>query len=67
MEMGEVVDIRDLARQDQEEAREREFERRAKWWAGAFLVATALLGIWAVLIATGVAPAMPWSPMGQGQ
>ncbi len=55
------------AAQDQAEARERNFERRAHNVCLFILWLGFSLGVYGVLAATGNAPAAPWSPIGQYQ
>lgn len=55
---------RERAAQDQRDAKERDFDRKAQRVAGWFLLAFALFAVYAVLAAMGVLPAMPWSPLG---
>jgi hypothetical protein len=58
-------DMENIAARDQADAREREFERRARK-AGIALWAFALvLGAYCTLAVLGVVPAAPWSPLGQ--
>lgn len=62
---GTIGRMDDIASRDQAAAREREFDRRAQRWAARFLLASAVLGLYALLAAMGVLPAMPWSALGQ--
>lgn len=56
-----------LAAEDQAQARERNFERRAHNIVLLVLWLGFSLGVYSVLAVTGNAPAMPWSPIGQYQ
>ena len=53
-----------IAEQDQAEARDREFDRKAQKWAIRILIAFSLLAAYAILVVTGWLPPTPWSPMG---
>ena len=56
---------KEIAERDQAEAREREFDRTAQKWAIRVLIAAAILAAYALLVALGYLPAMPWSPIGK--
>jgi hypothetical protein len=56
-----------IAEQDQAQAREREFDRAAQRWAVRALILFGFLGAYALLAAMGWVPAMPWSPIGLQQ
>lgn len=53
------------AAKDQEAAREREFMRLARKASIALWAVALTLGLYSLLAAMGVLPAMPWSPLGQ--
>lgn len=56
---------KEIAERDQAEAREREFERRAKPWLHLTIAVFLLVGAYAFLAAGGWVPAAPWSPLGK--
>lgn len=58
------MQLSELARRDQQEAADREFERKAKPWLLAMLAIWLLLGAYATAAALGWVPAAPWSPLG---
>jgi len=55
---------KEIAEQDQAQAREREFDLAAQRWAIRALIAFGILGVYALMAALGWVPAMPWSPIG---
>lgn len=55
---------KEIAEQDQAQAREREFDLAAQRWAIRALIAFSILGAYALMAALGWVPAMPWSPIG---
>jgi hypothetical protein len=54
-----------LAAQDQADAREREFDRKAQRVAVWFLIVAAIAAAYCLLAVYGVVPAAPWSPLGK--
>lgn len=55
----------DVARRDQAEAREREQGRLGQMVGAVILTVGVLAGAYAYAAASGMVPAMPWSPIGQ--
>lgn len=53
-----------IAKADQDEARQRELDRKVQRVAVVFLLVFAVVGVYATLAAFGVLPAAPWSALG---
>lgn len=60
------MSARRIAEQDQLDAKEREFDRRAARVARWLLAVAFLVGLYGTLALFGILPALPWSPLGRG-
>lgn len=65
MNTTEGVTPAQVAALDQAEAREREFDRKARSIAVAFIYMMLAVGAYSWLAVNGLVPAAPWSPIGQ--
>lgn len=59
------MSLAELAAQDQADARERNFERRAVKWCWNLIIGWLVVGAYAFFAAGGYVPAPSWSVIGQ--
>lgn len=64
MNTNTIARLAQLAADDQAEAREREFDRKAFKVAAVSMSIFAVLAVYSILAALGYLPAMPWSALG---